>query len=37
MELNFQNELATIKQEYSELLFYVYYSFSRIILQHNFP
>jgi hypothetical protein len=37
MGLNFQNELATIKQEYSEVLFYVHYSFSRIILQHNFP
>lgn len=37
MELNFQNELATIKQECSEVLFYVPYSFSRIILQHNFP
>ena len=37
MGLNFQNELATIKQEYSEVLFYVHYSFSRNILQHDFP
>jgi hypothetical protein len=37
MELNFQNEIAAIKQEYSEVLFYVRYSFSRVILQHNFP
>jgi hypothetical protein len=37
MGLNFQNELATIKQEYREVLFYVHYSFSRVILQHNFP
>jgi hypothetical protein len=37
MELNFQNEIAAIKQEYSEVLFYVHYSFSWIILQHNCP